>query len=111
MRPVQVKNILFCLLFLIPTLSFAGEIFGTIKKDGKPLVKQEVLILQNGKVIGTDTTDAKGYFSIMIKPVGKCNIVVSGFDGATFEVFSTNNSSGYTLSLMKEGEKWLLKKQ
>lgn len=110
MRPIQMKNILFFLLLLLPTLSFAGEIFGTLKKDGKPLVKQEVKFFQNGKEIGTATTDEKGYFSIILKPIGKINIQLPGYDGATFEVFSTNNSSGYTLSLVKEGDKWLLKK-
>lgn len=111
MRHFQVKNILFCLLILLPTLSIAGEIFGTLKKDGKPVVKQEVKIIQNGKVFGTATTDANGYFSIMIKQVGKFTIELPGYEGATFEVFSTNNSTGYTLSLVKTGDKWQLKKQ
>ena len=111
MRPFQAKNILFCLLLLLPTLSIAGEIFGTLKKDGKPLVKQEVKITQNGKVFGTTTTDANGYFSIMIKQIGKFTIELPGYEGATFEVFSTNNSTGYTLSLVKTGDKWQLKKQ
>ena len=110
MRPIQAKNILICLLLLLPALTFAGEIFGTIKKDGKPLVKQEVSITLNGKVIGRDTTDEKGYFSLTVKPVGKCTIGVTGYEGATFDVFSTNNSTGYTLSMVKEGEKWALKK-
>ena len=111
MRPFQAKNILFCLLLLLPTLTFAGEIFGTLKKDGKPLIKQEVNITQNGKVFGTATTDEKGYFSITIKQIGKFAIEVPGYEGAAFEVFSTNNSTGYTLSLVKTGDTWLLKKQ
>ncbi len=111
MRSVQIKNMLLCLLLLLPVLTFAGEIFGTLKKDGKPLVKQEVKIIQNGKVIGTDTTDEKGYYSIIIKPVGKCTLELTGYEGATFDVFSTNNSSNYTLSLVKAGNTWLLKKQ
>jgi len=110
MRPIQAKNILFCLLLLLPTLSFAGEIFGTLKKDGNPLVKQEIKFTQNGKEIGTVTTDEKGYFSIIIKQIGKLSIELTGYEGAIFEVFSTNNSTGYTLSLVKEGDKWLLKK-
>jgi len=110
MRPVHAKNIMFCLLFLLPTLSFAGEIFGTLKKDGKPLAKQEIKISQAGKEIGVATTDEKGYFSFTVKPVGKCTLTLTGYDGTTFDVFSTNNSSGYTLSLVKEADKWVLKK-
>jgi hypothetical protein len=111
MRPIQAKNILLFVLLLLPALTFAGEIFGTIKKDGKPLVKQEVNFSQNGKVIAKAITDEKGYFSIELKQIGKYTIELSGYEGATFEVFSTNNSSGYTLSLIKAGDKWELKKQ
>ncbi len=107
---MKTKNLFLLILFALPTLSFAGEIFGTLKKDGKPMSKQEVLITQNGKVIGRDTTDEKGYFSITLKPVGQFKLEVTGYDGATFDVFSTNNSVDYTLSLIKEGDKWQLKK-
>ena len=69
---MKAKNIFLFLLFLVPSLTFAGEVFGTLKKDGKPLTSQAVSITQNGKVIATDTTDAKGYFSITLKQVGQC---------------------------------------
>ena len=66
--------------------------------------------MQNGKLIGTTKTDANGYYSIVIKPIGKCSIELPGYEGASFEIFSTNNSTDYTLILAKEGDKWLLKK-
>jgi len=110
MRLIQAKNLILCLLLLLPALSFAGEIFGTLKKDGKPLVKQEVKLTQNGKLIATIVTDDKGYFTVLVKPIGKMNIEVPGYEGAVFEVFSTNNSTGYTLSLVKTGTTWGLKK-
>ena len=110
MKLIQTKNLLFCLLLLLPALSFAGEIFGTLKKDGKPLAKQEVKIMQNGKEIATATTDATGYFAVVLKPIGKLTIEVPGYPGAVFEAFSTNNSTGYTLSLVKTGDTWQLKK-
>lgn len=99
------------LLLLLPILASAGEFFGTIKKDGKPLANQEITIVQNGKVIGTTKTDEKGYYSVVVKPFGKCTLEIPGFEGAVFEVFSTNNSTEYTLSLVKDGEKWTLRKQ
>lgn len=107
---MKAKNIFLFLLFLVPSLTFAGEIFGTLKKDGKPVANQAITISQNGKVIGTDTTDAKGYFSITLKQVGQCKLEVTGYEGAVYNVFSTNNSADYTLSLVKEGDKWQLKK-
>jgi hypothetical protein len=112
MRFIQAKNlILLALLFILPTLAFAGEIFGTLKKDGKPLAKTEISITQNGQVIGSAITDDKGYYSIQIKPVGKCTLTIKGYEGASFDVFSTNNSSEYTLTLVKAGTTWEIKKQ
>lgn len=106
------KNIIILsLLFFLPAVTFAGEIFGTIKKDGKPLAKQEITISQNGVVLATAITDEKGYYSLQVKQVGKCTIALKGYEGATFDVFSTNNSSEYTLTLVKSGDTWLLKKQ
>jgi len=107
---MKAKHLFFFILFALPTFSFAGEIFGTLKKDGKAVTKQEVVIMQNGKVIARDTTDEKGYYSITLKPVGQFKLTVTGYDGATFDVFSTNNSVDYTLSLVKTGDKWMLKK-
>ena len=111
MKLIQAKNILFCLLLLMPALSFAGEIFGTLKKDGKPLAKQEVKFMQGDRLIATATTDANGYFSVIVKPIGKLTVQLPGYEGAAFDVFSTNNSTGYTLSLVKTGDTWQLKKQ
>jgi len=107
---MKAKNIFLFLLFLVPSLTFAGEVFGTLKKDGKAVTNQEISITQNGKVIATDTTDEKGYFSITLKQVGQFKLEVKGYDGATFDVFSTNNSVDLTLSLIKSGDKWQLKK-
>lgn len=111
MKSMPIKSLLLSLFLILPALTFAGEIFGTIKKDGKPLVSQEVRFMQNGKLIGTAQTDEKGYFSIVLKPIGKMSLELPGYEGATYEVFSTNNSTGYTLSLVKAGDVWQLKKQ
>jgi hypothetical protein len=111
MRTIHIKHLFLSLMLLLPALTFAGEIFGTLKKDGKPLANQEVRLLQNGQVIGTAKTDDKGYYSITVKQVGKCTLDLPGYEGATFDVFSTNNSTQYTLTLVKAGDKWELKKQ
>lgn len=111
MRPHPAKSLLLSLLLLLPVFAFAGEIFGTLKKDGKPLVNEEVRILQNGQVIGTAKTDDKGYYSITVKQVGKCTLALPGYAGAKFDIFSTNNSTNYSLTLVKSGDAWELKKQ
>ena len=111
MRSHSIKSILLLLFFALPALTFAGEIFGTLTKDGKPVAKQEITVTQNGTVIGKAVTDDKGYYSITLKQVGKCTLAVTGYKGATLDVFSTNNSSEHTLTLVKSGDSWILKKQ
>ena len=107
---MKTAKIFFLILFLIPFLSQAGDIYGTLKgDDGKPLVSQVVQIMQNDKFVASDTTDTNGYFSVTIKEVGKFKLEVTGFKGTSLDVFSTNKSTRYNLILNKSGDKWLLK--
>lgn len=108
---MNMRSIIFSLLFFIPALTFAGEIYGTMKLDGKAVAELEIQITKDGKVIATTTTDKNGFFSVNIAQVGKYKLELPAYKGATFEVFSTNNSTGYTLTLEKSGETWILKKQ
>jgi hypothetical protein len=107
---MKAKRILMLIFLFIPILSYAGEIYGTIKgDDGKPLVSQVVQIKQNDKVIASATTDANGYFTVTVKEVGKFMLEVVGYKDASFEVFSSNKSTRYNLLMNKSGEKWVLK--
>jgi len=103
------RMLVFILLF-IPSLSYAGEIYGTIKaEDGKPLTNKVVQIIQKDKVIASDTTDTNGYFSCAVKEIGNFKLTIVGFPDASFNVFSSTKSTRYNLSLKKEGDKWILK--
>jgi uncharacterized GH25 family protein len=107
---MKTKRILLLILLFVPILSYAGEIYGTIKgEDGKPLINQVVQIKLNDKVIASDTTDANGHFSVTIKEVGKFKLEVVGYKEAGFEVFSSNKSTRYNLLMIKAGDKWVLK--
>lgn len=107
---MNIKHIFLFLIFLFPAWAIAGEIYGTLKKDGKPLANQEIKITQNGKELGKATTDKDGYFSVTLKQVGQFKLEVAGYEGAIFDVVSTNSSTDYTLSLIKSGDVWQLKK-
>jgi hypothetical protein len=107
---MKAKRILMLILLFIPILSYAGEIYGTIKgDDGKPLTNQVIQIKLNDKVIASDTTDANGFFTVTLKEVGKFKLEVVGYKEASFEVFSSNKSTRYNLLMNKAGEKWMLK--
>jgi hypothetical protein len=107
---MKTKGIVMLILLLIPILSFAGEIYGTIKgDDGKPLTNQVVQIKLNDKVMASDTTDTNGFFTVTIKEVGKFKLEVVGYKEASIEVFSSNKSTRYNLLMNKAGDKWILK--
>ncbi len=102
--------ILILISLFLPVLSYAGEIYGTIKgDDGKPLTGQVVQIKQNDKVMAFAKTDVNGYFTVTVKEVGKFKLEIVGYKDASFEVFSSNNSTRYNLLMNKTGDKWILK--
>ena len=107
---MKTKRIIILILLFVPILSFAGEIYGTIKvDDGKPLTNQVVQIMQDDKQIASAKTDENGYFTVTIKEIGKFKLEVIGYKEASFEVFSSNKSTRYNLLMNKAGDKWILK--
>jgi hypothetical protein len=106
---MKTKRTLMLILLFVPILTYAGEIYGTIKgDDGKPLTNQVVQIKQNNEVMASATTDTNGYFTVTIKEVGKFKLEVVGYKEASFEVFSSNKSTRYNLLMHKSGDKWIL---
>jgi len=106
---MKIKKMLLLILFLIPALIFAGNIFGTITKNGKPFAKQLVKITTNdGTLIKSDSTDAFGYFSITIKQLGQFKLNAGG---AVADVSSNNSPTGYKFILVQNNSKWQLIKK
>jgi hypothetical protein len=110
MQTMKTLGLFIMMILFLPVLSYAGEIYGTIKgDDGKPLVNQVVQIKQNDQVVASAKTDANGYFTVTVKEVGKFKLEVVGFKDASFDVFSSNKSTRYNLLMNKTGDKWTLK--
>ena len=106
---MKIKKMIILILLLIPVLTFAGDIFGTITKNGKPFAKQPIKITTiNGTVIKSDSTDAFGYFSVTIKQVGQFKLNAGG---AVADVSSNNSPTGYTFILIQNNSKWQLIKK
>ena len=106
---MKITKMFLLLLFVIPALTFAGDIFGTITKNGKPFAKQLVKITANdGTVIKSDSTDAFGYFTMNIKPLGQFKLCAGG---AITDVTSNSSPTGYTFILVQNNSKWQLIKK
>ena len=86
------------ILLLIPTVSFAGEIYGTITYDnGQPFAKQKVKITTPDNQVIESATDDNGYFTITIPSTGKCTLETGG---CSTDVYSNDGPNGYTLSIV-----------
>jgi hypothetical protein len=106
---MKIKKMLLLLLFVIPALAFAGNIFGTITKNGKPFAKQLVKITTNdGTILKSDSTDALGYFSMNIKQLGQLKLNAGG---AVVDVTSNTSPAGYNFILVQTNGKWQLIKK
>ena len=65
----------FVALIFCAASSFGGEIYGTIKENGKPIAKDvEVTIALNGN--STGKTDEFGSFRIFVSGTGPCSIAI-----------------------------------
>jgi hypothetical protein len=91
---MRATKIIVLVLLLIPAISFAGEIYGTISlKNGGHFAKQKVTITApDGKVFRT-VTDDNGYFTVTIPQLGKCTLSAGG---CTADVYSNDGPNGYT---------------
>jgi hypothetical protein len=106
---MKTRKMFLLLLFVIPAIAFAGDIFGTITKNGKPFAKQLVKITTaNGTVLKTDSTDAFGYFTMNIKQVGQFKLNAGG---AATDVTSNNSPNSYTFVLVQNNGTWQLIKK
>jgi hypothetical protein len=65
----------FVALIFCAASSFGGEIYGTIKENGKPIAKDvEVTIALNGN--STGKTDEFGSYRIFVPATGPCTVAI-----------------------------------
>jgi hypothetical protein len=108
------KTITVYLILFMATLSvvFGGEIYGTIKENGKPIragVNVEIFI--NNKSQETNT-DNKGFYSINITERGKGELRIH-YDNQTpsHPIYSLSTAVRYDFALVKENGTYSLKRE
>jgi hypothetical protein len=104
---------LFLLPFIIfPAMSFAGEMFGTLREGGKAVtkgIKIEVVITDKTY---TGETDAYGSYRLFVVEKGKCTLnVYYNKQTPSFEVYSYDKSTRYDMNLETKDGKYLLKRK
>jgi hypothetical protein len=108
------KTIIVYLVLFTASLSlvFGGEIYGTIKENGKPIragVKVQILI--NDKSQET-STDNRGFYSIYVTERGKGELIIH-YDNQipSHPIYSSSAAVRYDFALVEENGKYILKRE
>jgi hypothetical protein len=100
MRPYLLVLSFVALASFTPAIVAAGEIRGTLTKDGKPVTDAAIEITAAGNKAYSAKTDQYGSYQVLVLEKGKCNITVaSGQQHCSLAVDSFDASVRYDLIL------------
>jgi len=86
------------------TTALAGEIYGTVKEDGKPSKAGTKIEAKCAKGSYSGETDKLGSYRLFVPEQGKCTLTVkSGEASPQMTVHSFEDSTRYNLILEKKG--------
>lgn len=107
MKPFPV---LLLTLALVPGAAAGGEIYGTIKENGKPVKPGlKVTVTCGGKDVSADT-DKNGGYRLFASEEGKCTLAVKvGDESPSATVHSYADSARYNLVLERKDGKATLR--
>jgi hypothetical protein len=100
------------LCFAAASTAGAGEVFGTISENGKPLAAGAALKLECGDASGQGATDPFGSYSIRTASTGDCRLTLT-YKGASPSVKVTlfEKPTRYDLVVKEEGGKVTLSRK
>lgn len=106
-------TVLLSLVMLFPSVTFAGEIYGSIKMGGTYIrqgTKVEIISASNTSY--SKETDKYGSYSIHLKEEGKCRLIVHyQKQSPEIMVSSYKTSVRYNLVLEQKDEKYFLRRK
>jgi hypothetical protein len=105
-------RLIFLTLTLCAASSFGGEIYGTIKEDGKAVGKDVVVTIELGDKSYPKSTDEFGSYRIIVNEVGKCTAKVA-YKGQTIssEIESYSTPVRFDLVIESKDGKYSLRRQ
>jgi hypothetical protein len=106
------KRILVLLVTILgfPTVAVAGEIYGTIKEEGKPAKEGLKVTVACGEKSIAGATDKNGSYRLFASEEGKCTLTVQvGSEAPSTAVHSYADSARYNLVLSKKDGKYTLR--
>ncbi len=77
-REVKTLTLTLLLALLIPAVSLAGIVKGTLWYRGKPMGKGIRIEVRHGSSVYSTLTDDKGRYRLIVGEVGSCSLIVKG---------------------------------
>lgn len=109
---MKIALMLFTITLLCVSSAIAGNVYGSITENGKPVGQGTKLEVACGESKYNAETDASGTFKFFVKDQGKCTLKVT-YQGQTptMEINSFEGPVQYDLILEKQGARYTLKRK
>ena len=96
----------------LPLPVLAGELYGTIKENGKPVKEGLPVTVACGDKTVSGATDKTGSYRVVASEEGKCTLTVKvGGEAPSTVIHSYSDSARYNLVLEKKGGKYALRSE
>ena len=93
--------LVFALALLLPAVSLAGIVKGTLWYKGRPIGKGVKIEVRHGSSVYSTVTDEHGRFRLIVGEVGSCRLYVRGrTESPSISIVSRKNTVTYELELV-----------
>ena len=100
------------MLVAVSTAAVAGEIYGTIQEQGKPVKDGVKVTVTCGEKSAAAQTDKNGAYRLFAAEEGKCTLTVQvGAEAPSVAIHSYADSARYNLVLEKKDGKYTLRSE
>lgn len=97
-------------LALVPGVAAAGEIYGTVQENGKPVKPGIKVTVACGEKSVSADTDKNGAYRLFAAEEGKCTLTVKvGDESPSAVIHSYADSARYNLVLQRKDGKYTLR--
>ncbi|HJZ68628.1 MAG TPA: hypothetical protein VKF81_10945 [Blastocatellia bacterium] len=93
------------LLFLLPTVVFAAQVYGSLKEGGRPVGRGCKVVVDCSGELYERETDDYGSYSVYAARKGKCTLQVyyQGQWSSRFDIYSYDDPVRYDFDLVRDG--------
>ena len=89
----------------------AGQLYGTIVQNGRPL-RQAPVELRCGGETASDVTDDDGVYRLFVRATGRCQFVVEPKGrNAAAAIYSYDRPTAYNFDLISRNGRWELERR